>query len=85
LAELVKTEVQQMVPQHVVNFFLQSPKDFMRSNIVFWQGHAPENQDVITVVMKDAGTGRMRTGSKFLGMGNAKATIPKYVLNPDVS
>ena len=53
----------------------------MRTNSIKWRGGAPENQTIIDVAMLDcAGIARIRTGSKFLGLGNAKATVSKFDL-----
>ena len=57
--------------------FRADPNLFMRTNIVEWQGAGPEDQANIDVFMVDSGAGRYRTGSKFLGLGNAKADAPK--------
>lgn len=64
-----------------IQHFLTAPEQFMRSNVIRWAGASPENQAVIDVAMLDvAGTGRHRTGSKFLGLGNAKANASKFEL-----
>jgi hypothetical protein len=73
-----------MPSQAQINHFLNSPEQFLRSNSIKWRGSAPEDQCVIGVAMVDAaGTARMRTGSAFLGLGNAKADVPKFDLRWD--
>ncbi len=54
----------------------------MSTNAIKWLGKGPEDQAIIDVAMFDE-TGqraRIRTGSKFLGLGNAKANADKFVL-----
>jgi hypothetical protein len=64
-----------------IEHFINHPEQFMRTSSIKWRGLAPENQGVILVGMLDcAGTARIRTGSKFLGHGNAKADASKFDL-----
>ena len=64
-----------------INHFLAAPEQFMRTNSIRWAGGSPENQAIIDVAMLDvAGNARIRTGSRFLGMGNAKANASKFEL-----
>ncbi len=76
-----------MPTQAQINHFLAAPEQFMRTNAIRWQGAAPEDQAIINVAMlDDAGpAARIRTGSKFLGLGNAKANAAKFGLRWDNS
>lgn len=70
-----------MPTQAQINQFIASPEQFLRAFSVRWRGGAPENQRIIDVGMFDrAGTARIRTGSKFLGIGNAKANTEMFEL-----
>lgn len=70
-----------MPSQAQIDHFINAPEQFMRTNSVKWRGSAPENQSVIDVAMLDCeGIARIRTGSKFLGIGNAKANVSKFDL-----
>lgn len=73
-----------MPSQAQINQFLANPGQFLRRYSVRWRGPAPENQCIIDVGMFDrAGTARIRTGSKFLGIGNAKANADMFELRWD--
>ncbi len=75
-----------MPSQAQINFFLAHPEQFMRTNAIRWMGAGPENQAIIQVAMLDsAGNARIRTGSKFLGLGNEKANAAKFGLRWDSS
>ncbi len=73
-----------MPSQAQIDHFINAPEQFMRTNSIKWRGPAPENQDIIDVAMLDCdgieGIARIRTGSKFLGFGNAKATVSRFDL-----
>jgi hypothetical protein len=70
-----------MPSQAQINHFRTSPAQFMRTHSIKWRGGAPENQAIIDVAMVDLdGNARVRTGSRFLGWGNAKANAPKFEL-----
>lgn len=70
-----------MPSQAQITLFCTAPNQFMRANSVRWRGFSPEDAQIIEVVLLDAaGQARIRTGSKFLGMGNAKASVPKFEL-----
>jgi len=62
---------------------VSDPAAFMRAYAVRWAGKGPDNQAPITAALID-GTGdsqaRVRTGSKFLGVGNAKADAKSFIL-----
>lgn len=61
--------------------FATIPDAFMHKNEVYWKGTAPEDFDIIKVRMAlAAGKARIRTGSRFLGLGNRKASVPKWEL-----
>lgn len=73
-----------MPSQAQINQFIANPEQFLRAYSVRWRGAAPENQCVINVGMFDrAGTARIRTGSKFFGKGNAKASTDMFELRWD--
>lgn len=70
-----------MPSQAQINHFLNHPEQFLRRHSLRWRGPAPDDQSVIDVAMVDrAGTARIRTGGRFLGMGNAKADAPMFEL-----
>lgn len=62
--------------------FCASPNTFLVHNEVYWRGGAPTDQDLIMARMSlvDGEQARIRTGSRFLGFGNAKASVPVYEL-----
>lgn len=67
----------------VLDLLLSDPEAFLRTNAIRWAGKGPDLQANITAVIIDAPTdsqARIRTGSKFLGFGNAKASVPSFVL-----
>lgn len=70
-----------MPSQAQINHFINNPEQFLRLNSLRWRGRAPDNQAVISVGMFDrAGTARVRTGSRLLGIGNAKADASMFEL-----
>lgn len=73
-----------MPSQAQIQHFIDAPEQFMRSNSIKWRGRAPDDQAIIRVAMLDSGgIARIRTGSKFLGLGNAKQTVSKFELRWD--
>jgi hypothetical protein len=71
-----------MPSQAQINHFCAHPEQFMKCNAIKWLGKGPEDQAIIDVAMFDE-TGqkaRVRTGSKALGLGNAKADADKFIL-----
>lgn len=70
-----------MPSQQQILTFRTNPHLFMGKNSIKWRGVAPRDQGIIDVTMVDAGNdARIRTGSKFMGLGNAKADAPKFEL-----
>jgi|GEM_PF-1258546 len=73
-----------MPSQAQIQHFIHDPEQFMRSHSIKWREAGPENQGIINVGMLDcAGMARVRTGSRFLGLGNAKIDVPKFDLRQD--
>lgn len=72
-----------MPTQTQLDLLLNDPAAFLRIYAVKWAGKGPANQGPITAALCD-GTGesqaRIRTGSKFLGKGNAKANAQSFIL-----
>jgi hypothetical protein len=71
-----------MPSQAQIDAFRNAPDVFLRTNSVVWMGPAPENQAIINVFMQDAlgASARIRTGGRFLGLGNVKANADKFYL-----
>lgn len=72
-----------MPTQAELDLLLSNPEAFLRQHAIRWAGKAPDAQQNITAAMIDAAgdsQARIRTGSKFLGFGNAKANVTSFVL-----
>lgn len=72
-----------MPTQDQLNLLINDPAAFLRAYAVKWAGKGPANQGPITAALCD-GTGesqaRVRTGSKLVGLGNAKADVQTFIL-----
>lgn len=71
------------MPTHAdVQLLCTNPAAFLRANALSWLGPGPAGQQEIEALMIDGGPGvaRVRTGSVFLGFGNAKASVPSFTI-----
>ena len=72
-----------MPSQAELDLLLNNPEAFLRQHALRWAGKGPDTQQVITAALIDASgdsQARIRTGSKFLGLGNAKANVSSFML-----
>ena len=72
-----------MPSQAELDLVLSDPEAFLRQHAIRWAGKGPDTQQNITAAMIDAtadSQARVRTGSKFLGMGNVKANVSSFIL-----
>lgn len=72
-----------MPTQAELDLLLSDPETFLKQHAIRWAGKGPDTQQNITAAIID-GNGdaqaRIRTGSKFLGFGNAKASVTSFIL-----
>src|SRR5687768_6295405 len=72
-----------MPSQAELDLLLSDPEAFLRQHAIRWAGKGPDTQQNITAAIIDAGgdsQARVRTGSQFLGFGNAKANVSSFIL-----
>jgi len=72
-----------MPSQAELDLLLSNPEAFLKQHAIRWAGKGPDTQQNITAAIIDAAgdsQARVRTGSKFLGLGNAKANVSSFML-----